>query len=219
MTAKSILIEHRGFTDSDPKRGPLLDVGGRQAQGPFVRRWENFNAWIGFDLARPLLARCSCPRGHPDFRQVVGRKNALSVSGQSVCGGWKASTATSVAGRSPQAWQAGGATLRGRRDLLNCSPRIFARPFRTVTSGVSGTSVLSKFCYRRSFRRDKAVIWPGQRTDDLAAFGIEEDIDPGEETVIDNLFARRFHLRRFSACFRYSVSLRSRSRSRTMQSR
>jgi hypothetical protein len=49
---------------------------------------------------------------------VVGRKNALSVSGQSVCGGWKASNRHERSRRSPQAWQAGGATLRGRRDLL-----------------------------------------------------------------------------------------------------
>jgi hypothetical protein len=71
---------------------------------------------LGFDWRD----RCwrSCPRGHPDFRQVVGRKNAFSVSGQSVCGGWKASNRPERSRRSPQAWQAGCATLRGRRDLL-----------------------------------------------------------------------------------------------------
>ena len=85
------------------------------------------------------------PFGFPNFRQVVGGEEPVRVFGQSACGGWKACNAWKRSGRQPHAFAAGGATLRGGRDLPpllscwskrcpGCGAHAFARigPMRAV---------------------------------------------------------------------------------------
>jgi hypothetical protein len=63
---------------------------------------------------------------------MVSRKELVDISGQGLCGGWKAGNSRKRSRRSPEARTAGGPTLRGRHDLLD------VRPNRgDLTSGVN----------------------------------------------------------------------------------
>jgi hypothetical protein len=57
------------------------------------------------------------------FDQMVGRKELVDISGQGVCGGWKACNSRKRSRRSPEALTTGGPTLRGRHDLLTVRPK------------------------------------------------------------------------------------------------
>jgi hypothetical protein len=50
---------------------------------------------------------------------MVSRKEVVDISGQGLCGGWKARDSWKRSRRSPEALTAGGPTLRGWHDLLN----------------------------------------------------------------------------------------------------
>jgi hypothetical protein len=50
-------------------------------------------------------------------------KELLDISGQGLCGGWKARNPRKRSRRSPEALTAGGPTLRGWHDLLNVRPK------------------------------------------------------------------------------------------------
>src|ERR1700722_15947419 len=63
---------------------------------------------------------------------MVSRKELVDISGQGLCGGWKARNSRKRSRRSPEARTAGGPTLRGWHDLLD------VRPNRgDLTSGVN----------------------------------------------------------------------------------
>ena len=49
---------------------------------------------------------------------MVSRKELVDISGQGLCGGWKARNSRKRSRRSPEALTAGGPTLRGWHDLL-----------------------------------------------------------------------------------------------------
>ena len=54
---------------------------------------------------------------------MVSRKELVDISGQGLCGGWKARNSRKRSRRSPEALTAGGPTLRGWHDLLNVRPK------------------------------------------------------------------------------------------------
>jgi hypothetical protein len=54
---------------------------------------------------------------------MVSRKELVDISGQGLCGGWKARDSRKRSRRSPEALTAGGPTLRGWHDLLNVRPK------------------------------------------------------------------------------------------------
>src|SRR3984957_16163504 len=53
---------------------------------------------------------------------MVSRKELVDISGQGLCGGWKARNSRKRSRRSPEARTAGGPTLRGWHDLLDVRP-------------------------------------------------------------------------------------------------
>src|SRR3984957_19202415 len=71
---------------------------------------------------------------------MVSRKELVDISGQGLCGGWKARDARKCSRRSPEARTAGGTTLRGWHDLLNKSQRLLlgdlgpSRPAGTIAA-------------------------------------------------------------------------------------
>jgi hypothetical protein len=89
---------------------------------------------VGFDWRDCF--RCGIAFGHADFGHLDGGKEPLRVSGQSVCGDWKASNAWKCSRRPSEAHAASGATLRGRRDLLlAASPTLTETAARLLTCG------------------------------------------------------------------------------------
>jgi len=68
---------------------------------------------------------------------MVSRKEVVDISGQGLCGGWKARDSRKRSRRSPEALTAGGPTLRSWHDLLNVRPK---RGELTIRCGLPASS-------------------------------------------------------------------------------
>jgi hypothetical protein len=85
----------------------------------FVR--EHYDAYNHVNWRDSYWRVASCDVAGVD--PMVSRKELVDISGQGLCGGWKARNSRKRCRRSPEAWTAGGPTLRGWHDLLNVRPK------------------------------------------------------------------------------------------------
>jgi hypothetical protein len=104
-----------------PRRSqqPALKSWGRIWKVNFAR--EKHDAYSYFDWRDCYGRVASCDVAGVD--PVVSGKELVNISGQGLCGGWKARNSRKRSGRSPEALTAGGPTLRGWHDLLNVRPK------------------------------------------------------------------------------------------------
>ncbi|HZZ21633.1 MAG TPA: hypothetical protein VFE60_03210 [Roseiarcus sp.] len=116
---------HRGADEIDTglRRRSAEKIQTRSAVKSWNRVWkvnfgkENQDAYSHIDWRDCYRRVASCDVAGVD--QIVSRKELVDISGQGVCGGWKARNAGKRSRRSPETLAAGGPTLRGWRDLLN----------------------------------------------------------------------------------------------------
>jgi hypothetical protein len=104
---------------------------------------EKHDAYSHFNLRDCYGRVASCDVAGVD--SMVGRKELVDISGQGLCGGWKARNCRKRSRRSPETWTAGGPTLRGWHDLLNVRPKR-----GELTSGVN---------FRRHLPTDRRVYY------------------------------------------------------------
>jgi hypothetical protein len=91
----------------------------KSLEGQFGR--EKHHAYSRFNWRDCYGRVASCDVAGVD--PMVSRKELVDISGQGLCGGWKARNSRKRGRRSPEALTAGGPTLRGWHDLLNIRPK------------------------------------------------------------------------------------------------
>ena len=127
ITLAQSALRRKNEVDADLRRHCAARVQTRSPLKSCDRVWkvnlgrEKHDAYSSFNWRDCYGRVASCDVAGVD--PMVSRKELVDISGQGLCGGWKARNSRKRSGRSPEARTAGGPTLRGWRDLLNLRPQ------------------------------------------------------------------------------------------------